>query len=65
MRRRPAQEDIELAIGPHPARPDWRILRITYAVQADHDQRVMAALAALFNSPRQPTTGAEPQGDKE
>ena len=40
-------QGIEVAIGPHPARPAWRVLRVTYETPA-HDARVLAALTALF-----------------
>lgn len=39
---------IEVAIGPHPARPDWRVLRVSYAATPEHDARVVAAIDALY-----------------
>lgn len=48
--RRPPSQDIELTLGPHPARPDWRVLRISYANTPDHDARVVAAIGALYRS---------------
>ena len=46
-------QDFEVAIGPHPARPDWRVLRVTYAPNPEHDARIAAALLAILMSPRQ------------
>jgi len=54
----PAQQEIEVQIGPHPARPNWRLMRVAYVVRPDHDARVTAALDALFG-PR-PPQGSEP-----
>jgi hypothetical protein len=51
--------DIELSVGPHPARPAWRILRIAYARNPEHDARITAALDAIFGPQHAPTT--EPQ----
>jgi hypothetical protein len=47
MRRTIEPRDLEIAIGPHPWRPDWHVLRVSYARRADHDARIAAALAAL------------------
>jgi hypothetical protein len=44
-----ADRGIEVAIGPHPSRPDWQVLRVSYATRADHESRVAAALALLLN----------------
>jgi hypothetical protein len=39
--------EIEISVGPHPRRPHWSILRVTYSGRAEHEARVVAALAAL------------------
>ena len=57
MPRRAAPRDFEVHIGPHPVRPDWRVLRIAYATRPEHDARVVAALDALFG-PRREDPGA-------
>jgi hypothetical protein len=46
------QQDIEIAIRPHPVRPAWRVLRITYATTPEHDARIVAALDAIFGPSR-------------
>jgi hypothetical protein len=52
MRTTAASGEIELSIGPHPARPDWRVLRVTYAARPEHDARIVAALDAIFGPPK-------------
>ena len=54
MEQRAVREDIELSIGPHPARPHWRVMRVSYAAHGDHEERVAAALDALFGPPPKP-----------
>ncbi len=46
-----AEKQIEVQIGPHSARPNWRVMRVTYIVGPEHDARVTAALDALFGPP--------------
>ena len=41
------RQDVEFSVGPHPARPGWRVLRVSYAPRAEHEQRIARALAAL------------------
>ena len=48
MDRKPPPDDIEIAIGPHSARRDWSVLRVTYQRKPDHEQRVSWAVSALF-----------------
>jgi hypothetical protein len=43
--------DFQVAIGPHPARPDWNVLRLTYRVSQENRARVVAALDVLFGPP--------------
>jgi hypothetical protein len=45
---------IDVAIGPHPARSGWSVLRITFAQTPDHSHRIARALAALFVLEREP-----------
>ena len=52
MGHKPAPDDIEIVIGPHSARHDWSVLRVTYQRKPDHEQRVSRAVSALF--PQQP-----------
>ena len=52
MDRKPPPDDIEIAIGPHSARRNWSVLRVTYQRKPDHEQRVSRAVSALF--PQQP-----------
>jgi hypothetical protein len=40
---------IEIAIGPHPHRPDWYVLRVTYAQDMVQEARIAAALMALLD----------------
>jgi hypothetical protein len=42
------QVTIECNIGPHGARPDWRVLRVTYLRCPEHERRVAQALDALI-----------------
>ncbi len=49
MRAVPATE-VEVAIGPHPSRPDWRVLRVAYRQTPDHAARITAALGLLLRS---------------
>ena len=51
MRRRPSttRNDIEVALGPHPARPAWRVLRVSFGPTHDHEARIAAALAAIVD----------------
>jgi hypothetical protein len=46
----PTHQDIELSIGPHPARPNWRLLRVSYLAGAAHEERIGAALDVLFGA---------------
>jgi hypothetical protein len=40
---------MEVAIGPHNARPTWRVLRVKFdAEEPDHSARVSEALRTLF-----------------
>jgi hypothetical protein len=59
MRRRAIQGEIEIAIGPHPARPDWRVLRVSYARHPEHDARIVAALDAIFGPPCEEITATD------
>jgi hypothetical protein len=59
MGRRAEQQDFEVALGPHPARPNSRVLRVTYVADSAHDALVMAAIAALFPRPRAPHSDAD------
>ncbi len=52
-------QEIEVQIGPHPARPNWRVMRVAYALRPDHDARVTAALDTLFGPA--PTQASEDQ----
>jgi hypothetical protein len=61
MRPRLARDDIELAIRPHPARPNWRVLRVSYAACPEHDARIAAALDAIFAPAREPAAEADRQ----
>jgi hypothetical protein len=56
-----APRDIEVAVGPHSARPDWRVLRVNFdASQPDQQARISEALRSLF-APRENKTIAEPE----
>jgi hypothetical protein len=48
MDRKLPPQDIEIAIGPHPARQDWSVLRVTYQRKPEQEQRVSRAVSALF-----------------
>ena len=50
--RRPSPSEIELSVGPHPARPGWRVLRVSYVSTPEHNARVVAALDVLFGGQR-------------
>jgi hypothetical protein len=48
-----APRDIEVAVGPHAARPDWRVLRVNFdASQPDQQERVSQAVRSLL-APRE------------
>jgi hypothetical protein len=42
------EREIELSIGPHTARPGWRVLRVSFATCSLHERRIARALDALF-----------------
>jgi hypothetical protein len=48
MRQNAVFDDIEVIIGPHPSRPRWRVLRVTYESRPDHEGRIASALTAIF-----------------
>ena len=62
MRRTSAPSDIQVAIGPHPARPEWRVLRVSYATCPEHDARLLAALDAIFGPPQEPSAATQREG---
>ena len=51
MDRKPPPDDIEIAIGPHPARREWSVLRVVYQRKSEHEERVSRAVSALFPQP--------------
>ena len=58
---RPARQsdsDIELSYGPHPARPGWRVLRVSYPMQPEPETRVAKALEVLV-TPVQASVAAD------
>jgi hypothetical protein len=54
-----SEPDIEFSIGPHAARPDRRVLRVTFVRCPDHEHRVAQALETLLapNSADESLTG--------
>lgn len=54
MNRTAPQDEIEIAIGPRPARREWSVLRVTYQRKPEHELRVARAVSALFPEERLP-----------
>jgi hypothetical protein len=49
MRTERALSDLDVAVGPHPARRDWRVLRVNFnGNDAEQKARVGEAIRALY-----------------
>ena len=55
--RRAVPSTVEIAIGPHPARPEWSVLRVSYPQEPGHARRIAQALDVLL-------AGGETPGDE-
>ena len=58
--------DVEVSIGPHPARRGWRVLRVSFAQEPEHQSRIARALDALIAPAireERPDTVAVPHAD--
>ena len=55
-------DDIEVSIGPHGSRENWGILRVAYAKQPEHQERVLLALRALFPPVTETVTDGPAEG---
>ena len=62
--RHQSRPDIEFSIGPHVARPDWRVLRVTFVRSPEHEHRVAEALKVLVapDLVEEPPSGADGDG---
>ena len=49
----------EIAIGPHPAREGWRVLRVSYPGDYEHLLKIGAAIDALLGRPRRPSAPSD------
>jgi hypothetical protein len=49
MAQKTQSTEIEIALGPHPARPRWSVLRVSFVRCPEHLRRVDDALSALVS----------------
>jgi hypothetical protein len=47
-KREQPPEHPEISIGPHPARDDWRVLRVSYPTSYEHMLRIGDAISVLL-----------------
>ena len=58
--RRAVPSTVEIAIGPHPARPEWSVLRVSYPQEPGHTRRIAQALDVLLASGEAPADETAP-----
>jgi len=51
----------EIAIGPHPSRANWRVLRVSYPAALESTLNIGAAISVLLGEPLPPTPHVLPQ----
>ena len=60
MSRPSPPQPIEIAIGPHGARVDWRVLRVSYLPNGETSVRINAALTILLAEPAAAPAAGDP-----
>ena len=58
--RRAVPSTVEIAIVPHPARPEWSVLRVSYPQEPGHARRIAQALDVLLAGDETPGDEAAP-----
>ena len=51
----------EIAVGPHPAREGWRVLRVSYPASYEHLLKIGDAIGVLLGRPKRPAATSDSQ----